>query len=367
MTSLSLINADTNKPISGYDPLPNGAKLDLASLPTRNLNIRVNTDPATVGSIRFGLDGNSSYRTETEPPYALAGDSSGNYTAWTPSLGSHSVTATPYTGADGTGTAGKALTIAFMVADSGGASSAAAVTSLSLINADTNKPVSGYDPLPNGAKLDLATLPTRNLNIRANTDQGTVGSVGFGLDGKSSYSIDNAAPYALAGDSSGNYVAWTPSVGSHSVTATPYGSAGGTGTAGKALAIAFTVADSGGGSTKPQSVTSLTLINADANKPISGYDPLPSGTTLDLATLPTRNLSIRANTDPASVGSVRFGLDGNSAYTSDSVAPYALAGDNSGNYTAWTPSVASHSVKARLTGARAPPAPPAQPSPSPSR
>ncbi len=110
VTSLSLINADTNKPISGYDPLPNGAKLDLASLPTRNLNIRVNTDPATVGSVRFGLDGKSAYSTDNAAPYVLAGDSSGNYTAWTPSVGSHSVTVTPYTGAGAGGTGGTSLT-----------------------------------------------------------------------------------------------------------------------------------------------------------------------------------------------------------------------------------------------------------------
>ena len=225
MSSLSLINADTNKPISGYDPLPSGTTLDLATLPTRNLNIRANTDPATVGSVRFALDGNSTYATDNAAPYALAGDSSGNYTAWTPSVGGHSVTATPYTGSGATGTAGTPLTVAFTVTDSG-ASTPQAVSSLSLINADTNQPISGYDPLPSGTTLDLATLPTRNLNIRANTSPSTVGSVRFALDGNSTYATDERTPYALGGDSSGNYTAWTPSVGGHSVTATPYSGAG---------------------------------------------------------------------------------------------------------------------------------------------
>ncbi len=193
--------------------------------------------------------------------------------------------------------------------------------SLSLINADTDKPISGYDPLPNGAKLDLATLPTRRLNIRANTDPASVGSVRFALDGNSAYATDSAAPYALGGDSSGNYGAWTPTVGGHSLKATPYSGPGGAGTAGTPFAVGFTVTDSGAGSTQPQTVTSLSLINADTNQPISGYDPLPSGTTLDLATLPTRNLNIRANTDPASVGSVLFALDSNGSYTTDNAAP----------------------------------------------
>ena len=120
MTSLSLINADTNQPISGYDPLPSGTTLDLATLPTRNLNIRANTSPATVGSVRFALDGNSNYRTETAPPYALAGDSSGDFWPWTPSVGSHTVTVTPYSGAGATGTAGMPLTISFTVTSSSG-------------------------------------------------------------------------------------------------------------------------------------------------------------------------------------------------------------------------------------------------------
>ncbi len=72
-----------------------------------------------------------------------------------------------------------------------------------------------------------------------------MGSVRFGLDGNSAYSTDSGSPYALAGDSSGNYAAWTPSVGSHSVTATTYGGSGATGEAGTSLTVAFTVTDSG--------------------------------------------------------------------------------------------------------------------------
>ncbi len=351
VTSLSLMNADTNKPIPGYDPLPNNAKLDLASLPTRNLNIRANTDPSTVGSVQFGLDGNSNYTTETQAPYSLAGDSSGNYTAWTPSVGSHSVTATPYSGAGATGSAGDALTLAFTVTDSTPPAVTQTVTSLSLIDADTNKPIAGYDPLTNGAKLDLASLPTRHLNIRANTDPSSVGSVRFGLDSNSGYATDNAAPYALAGDSSGNFSAWTPSIGSHSVKATPYTGSNASGTPGDASTVAFTVTDSTPPSA-PQAVTSLSLINADTNKPIPGYDPLPSGTTLDLATLPTQHLNIRANTDPSTVGSVQFALDGNLG--TDDSAPYALAGDSSGNYPAWTPPIGRHSLTATpYTGSKA--------------
>jgi glucose/arabinose dehydrogenase len=126
VTSLTLFNADTDLPIAGYDPLPNGATLNLATLPTRNLNIRANTNPATVGSVRFGYDGNANYRVESSLPYALAGDNgltpSGtpNFNAWTPTVGSHTLTATPYTQSGAGGSAGTPLTVTFAVTNDAG-------------------------------------------------------------------------------------------------------------------------------------------------------------------------------------------------------------------------------------------------------
>jgi hypothetical protein len=102
--------------------------------------------------------------------------------------------------------------------------------------------------LTNGTTINLAALPTRNLNVRANTPPATVGSVNFGLDGDPSVQVENTAPYALAGDMSGDYNPWTPGLGSHSLTATPYSSSGAGGTAGTSLSITFTVIDDPGAS-----------------------------------------------------------------------------------------------------------------------
>jgi len=44
-----------------------------------------------------------------------ASETGGNYAAWTLGLGSHAVTATPYTGSGATGTAGTPLTITFFI------------------------------------------------------------------------------------------------------------------------------------------------------------------------------------------------------------------------------------------------------------
>src|SRR5207302_5318635 len=76
VSSFTLINADTDQPIQ---TLNNGATLSLSALPTRNLNVRANTTPATVGSVVFVLSGTQTRnQTETTPPYALFGDTSGN-------------------------------------------------------------------------------------------------------------------------------------------------------------------------------------------------------------------------------------------------------------------------------------------------
>jgi pectate lyase len=112
VVSFTLINANTDQPIM---TLNSGATLNLATLPTRNLNIRADTSSASLGSVRFGFDSRSNYRTDSRAPYALAGDTNGNYSSWRPSLGSHTVTATPYSGANATGTRGSPLTINFRV------------------------------------------------------------------------------------------------------------------------------------------------------------------------------------------------------------------------------------------------------------
>jgi hypothetical protein len=113
VVSFTLVNADTDQDIR---TLTNGDTLNLATLPTRNLNIRANTNPATVGSVRFDYDG-ATYRIENTVPYALNGDTSGNYTPWTPTLSQHTLTAIPYSTDIGTGTAGTSLTINFTVVD----------------------------------------------------------------------------------------------------------------------------------------------------------------------------------------------------------------------------------------------------------
>jgi hypothetical protein len=113
------------------------------------------------------------------------------------------------------------------------------VLSFSLINAGTEQVI---QTIEEGATLNLATLPTKNLNIRANTNPAVTGSVAFSLSGKQVKNVtESSAPYALFGDNNGNYNAWTPGVGTYVLKATPYASANGGGTAGIPLIIGFNV------------------------------------------------------------------------------------------------------------------------------
>jgi hypothetical protein len=117
------------------------------------------------------------------------------------------------------------------------------VKNFTLINADNDFPIPGYDPVPDNADINLALLSTRNLNIRANTNPWLVGSVQFGYDNNSNYRIENGWPYSFSDDDNQDYYAWTPAAGTHTITAIPYSDYGAEGTAGRSLSITFTITD----------------------------------------------------------------------------------------------------------------------------
>jgi hypothetical protein len=94
VTGFTLIDASTDRPIAGYDPIRPGAVINLDTLPTDEINVRVNTNRA-VQSVRLTHNGGNA-KTENTEPYAVGGDQRGNYSAWTPAVGTHTIAATPY-------------------------------------------------------------------------------------------------------------------------------------------------------------------------------------------------------------------------------------------------------------------------------
>ncbi len=360
VSSFTLVNADTNADIQ---PIASGATLNLATLPTRRLNIRANTSPATVGSVVFALSGAASKsQTESTAPYALFSDDNGAYNPWTPPVGSYSLTAAPYAGAGGGGTAGAALTVAFSVIDqaaTGPFTLAVATSGSGTVAKSPNQ--TGY---PSGTTVTLTAAPATGYQFAgwSGSATGTANPLTVTMNANKSITATFAATagtYTLTLKKTGSgTVAKSPNQASYpsgtsvSVTATPAagyqftgwsGAATGTAnplavvmTANKTITAAFTAV--------PQQVTGFTLINADTDLDIQALLP---GTALNLATLPTRRLNVRANTSPATVGSVVFALSGTQAVAhTESLAPYALFADSNGDYPAWTPAVGSYTLKA---------------------
>ncbi|MFD1142845.1 leucine-rich repeat domain-containing protein [Larkinella insperata] len=109
------INCETGLPLG---ELREGDVVDLTSLPTRNLNIMVNTGPATGGSMALELSGQQIYsHIESKAPFTLAGNTGSTYRSWVPAAGTYQLKATPYTGTSGSGTPGKPIMLTFTVVD----------------------------------------------------------------------------------------------------------------------------------------------------------------------------------------------------------------------------------------------------------
>ncbi|MBD0257330.1 MAG: SBBP repeat-containing protein [Cytophagales bacterium] len=264
-----LINAGTDADLGN---LPGSAEINYLTLGTNQINIKVNTNPGTVGSVKLNLDG--VVKTENAAPYTWAGDSpkaggGTNYLSFTPSLGTHRLEATAYSGANGTGVRGTTTILFFTVVNQ------PVITSLTLFNAATD---ASLGTLTNGQNINFAGIGTNQINIRANTNPGTVGSVRFNLDGV--IRTENAAPYTYAGDApkSGggtNYLPFTPSVGYHNLVVTPYSGVNGTGTAGKPYEVYFYV-QTGAGRLEaegPEPETDATSLTAAPN-PFAGRTTL---------------------------------------------------------------------------------------------
>ncbi|WP_171017355.1 malectin domain-containing carbohydrate-binding protein [Maribacter sp. ACAM166] len=114
VTSFTLVNADNEQDIM---TITNGMIIDVTTLPTLNLNIRANST-SDVKSVRMQLTGTlAKTATENFAPYALYGDSSGNYAAQAFVIGNYNLTANPYSGSSLGGTPGIALTVNFELTD----------------------------------------------------------------------------------------------------------------------------------------------------------------------------------------------------------------------------------------------------------
>ncbi len=113
---LVLMNTVTGQPISAFDPLLDGATIDLNSLPEGALTIAATETAGQVQSMRFGLNQNQNYRTENVVPYALESDAGiEKLNPWRLGLGQHTISVTPFSSDNAGGTQGEKNTVSINV------------------------------------------------------------------------------------------------------------------------------------------------------------------------------------------------------------------------------------------------------------
>jgi hypothetical protein len=273
-------------------PLTHGMTINLATIGP--FSIRANTcNGQDVGSVKFILNG-AALRTETIPPYAINGDiPTGSYTAWTPSAGAKTLTATPYTGASGSGTAGISETVTFTVVNnqSGTADCAGIAGGTAHLNS-CGICVGGTTGLPENQGKDCAGV----CNGTAALDD--CGICSGGTSGHAANSDKDACGICFGNGSSCSGCV-------------------------------------------PNQVSQLTLVHECKAGDIG---PLTQGMTINLTTI--GNFSIRADICPGStvVKSVKFVLNGSTVKV-ESIAPYAINGDlPTGCFTKWNVNPGSYTL-----------------------
>ncbi len=114
VTKLVLYNTKTDEIIGVHDPVQDGAIIDLDALGVDEISMEAITEPQTVGSVKFLVNGKS-FRTENVAPYALNGDIDGNFGPWNFSTGKNTVTAIPYKEKKASGEKGEAMTVTITI------------------------------------------------------------------------------------------------------------------------------------------------------------------------------------------------------------------------------------------------------------
>lgn len=348
--NLTYLNADVDG--NGADqtigPLTEGLAIsaDVAS----SFNAQFNTDGCaeSVVFILTDADGNPVVDVEGNPivsftdddaPYAAFGDTAGDFNALGLPPGSYILAAESFSQDGGQGASGTLLSVGFTVL---GDPAVPTVDSFTLIDAASDQPIDPYNPIQEGDVIDLVDLfnqgfDINQLNLQANvTDEtGQIVSVDTDLNITLVTDIvqpvansDSGSPYSVYGDDdAGDFSGVTLPLGAYALSGVPVGADGAFAT----TTVNFTVIG-------PR-IEDYTLINAITNDPIDGtngqpdYDPIPDGAVIDVATLGTNSVNVRANTidyTPPTIESVAFDFQSTSATIqsrSESFRPYALFGD----------------------------------------
>jgi hypothetical protein len=231
LANIMLVDAATDADLGVFG---NGTVIDLSG--GKQYTVEANPGTGTLGSVVFRIDG-AVERVETTPPYTIAGDAGTDHNPWTVPAGAHTLTVTPFSGANGTGIAGPTITATFSTSGSTEPDPTFGVTSLTLVNAVTNADIK---PLTDGTTIDFSG--GKKYSVRADV-AGATASVTFRLDGAVERT-ESSAPFTIAGDDNPvagtnqtDYLPWTTTNGDHVLSAQGFAAANGAGTPGSVVSL----------------------------------------------------------------------------------------------------------------------------------
>ena len=341
--TLSLYNARTDQPISGFNPISNGAVIDLSKT-GKSLTIVANTT-GDARSVTFNYNGQKEYKVEGSEPFSLGGDIGVDLQPWDYKLGGNTLEAV----VGGPNAVIARTTVNFSIVDgtidpeppfSDG-------ITLSLVNTNTNAPISGFNPLTDGAVVDVSIVGN-DLSIIANASE-EVEKVIFSYNGQQGYRVEGVAPFAINGDIGVNIQPWDYELGDNQVTAIAYD---GSGNVFATNSVTFQIVEDAVNPEPPvvPGGVSFTLYNAVTDRPINGFSPLVDGQTIDLSQT-GKSLSIVVNaTSEADL--VKFDYNGQNSFKVEGAAPFSIAGDIGDNLLPFTPPLGTNRLTAIVEDSR---------------
>jgi subtilisin family serine protease len=291
VTSFSMINVETGEVLFDFT---DGVTINRADPNFSMLTIRANTSPEVIGSVKFKIDG-SQINIDNTNPYQLK-----NRQLLSLTQSEHTILAEPFTQRSALGFRGesKQATITIIQATN-------VVVDFSLVNVVTGEVILNFD---DALTIDRTRPDFMNLNIRANTLPDAVGSVKFKVGG-AQRNIDSSNPYLLKSGFLSSLIA-----GDYTILAEPFAEPNGHGERGQGKQAIVTIREA------PVSVIDFSLINVVSGEVISHFT---NTITLNRNRPDLANLTIRANTGPSEVPSVKFKVNG-SQRNIDSATPYLL-------------------------------------------
>ncbi|WP_339925130.1 T9SS type A sorting domain-containing protein [uncultured Cyclobacterium sp.] len=204
------------------------------------------------------------------------------------------------------------------------------VKSFWLVDAGTNTMIA---EIMDGDKIPYSTVKDKMVNMMVITDPAKVGSVKLELEALTlcptcapdmRSTTENVVPYALYGDINGNYTGKEIVPGAYKFSATPFEMKHLAGNQGMKSMVNFEIVFEG-------TIDSFTLVNATDDTDIR---EIMDGDVVDLSKFQGVKFNIRANVPNGQQGGVEIRIDGPVIFSLfEKVMPYALFGDNSGDYT----------------------------------